>query len=194
MITQYDKTNFKPDSNKEFDYLTPHEIKYTEEKIKIAFASGELVRILYFGGSTPGGDREISPVKIRLDSVDCYDPQDKMVKTFKINKIKITDDPSQPIPLEVSLEFLMREIQSRLSGSFSNYMFTFFNEYIVVYGKKKNSGQFKKTPLLSIGISGKKYELKMYGFKKSFAITCECVGFVDYILLSLAQDQAKEAA
>lgn len=65
------------------------------EQLKQAIGTGELLTIIYNGGSQPGSKRMISPVKISPDEkkvrARCY--TSNAVKEFVIDKIVIVDNP-----------------------------------------------------------------------------------------------------
>jgi hypothetical protein len=68
------------------------------ERLEDAIGTGEIVRIIYHGGSHPGSSREIAPIAIDGTKVRarCYDSN--AVKEFKIDKIELVSaPPTQPI-------------------------------------------------------------------------------------------------
>jgi hypothetical protein len=64
----------------------------TNEKIREAIGTGELINIIYHGGSEPGTARMILPIKIEGDKVraKCY--TSNKVKSFSLEKIEFAGD------------------------------------------------------------------------------------------------------
>ena len=68
----------------------------TEEDIQLAIETGELLRILYHGGSQPGTLREISPKSLKNGKTRAYCYSSGAVKTFMLNKIEIVSNEYAP--------------------------------------------------------------------------------------------------
>jgi hypothetical protein len=66
--------------------------KTVEEGLRVAIGTGELVNIIYHGGSEPGAARMIMPIAIKGEKVraKCY--KTNLVKEFYIDKIVLADD------------------------------------------------------------------------------------------------------
>jgi len=58
-------------------------------RLKEALKSGEIIKIVYYGGSQPGTCREITPLRILDDEVTAKCYQSDSIKTFKIAKIEL---------------------------------------------------------------------------------------------------------
>ena len=59
------------------------------ELIDGAVAAGEVIRVVYHGGSQPGSVREIAPVRVFDDEVDALCVASGERKTFKLDRIEI---------------------------------------------------------------------------------------------------------
>lgn len=70
----------------------------TKEKINEAIASGEIIKIIYHGGSQPGTAREISPIKINGKKVQARCYTSNAVKYFMIEKIELIDIDDHTTP------------------------------------------------------------------------------------------------
>lgn len=57
--------------------------------LRQAAASGEVLRIVYHGGSQPGTVRAISPVTVAATEVQARDLATGIVKTFKLKKVEL---------------------------------------------------------------------------------------------------------
>lgn len=62
------------------------------ERLKVAAKAGEVVRIIYHGGSQPGTVREIYPIRVATLEISARDLATDIVKTFKLAKIELVDD------------------------------------------------------------------------------------------------------
>lgn len=60
--------------------------------LKRAIESGEILKIIYHGGSHPGGVREVAPIKIEDGKVRARCYTSKGVKSFMLNKIQLDGD------------------------------------------------------------------------------------------------------
>lgn len=80
------------------------------EKLQAACETGEVIRIVYHGGSQPGTLREISPILVSESDVHARDLAVGTTKTFKLSKIELADmtagtpeyDPIQPAVVELT--------------------------------------------------------------------------------------------
>jgi hypothetical protein len=83
-----------------------------KDLLKQATTTGEILRVIYDGGSDPGSVREISPIKISGDKVKAQCLNSGTVKTFLISKLRIPEDsplervwsPPPPPPDHSSLD------------------------------------------------------------------------------------------
>jgi hypothetical protein len=64
----------------------------TIEKIRESIGTGELINIIYHGGSEPGTARMILPIKIEDDKVRARCYTSNQVKVFSIEKIELAPD------------------------------------------------------------------------------------------------------
>lgn len=72
--------------------------KETEKRLREAIDTGEVLDIIYQGGSQPGTIREISPISINGDRVQARCFSSHKVKLFNIEKITIVDpDKAQQV-------------------------------------------------------------------------------------------------
>lgn len=62
------------------------------EKLKEAAKNGERVKIIYHGGSQPGAQREIAPIKVTETEIRARCYKSNSVKIFKIKKIELAFD------------------------------------------------------------------------------------------------------
>ena len=64
----------------------------TENRLREAIEDGEVLKIIYHGGSQSGSSRYIAPIKVENGKVRarCYSSKD--VKVFYINKLTIIDE------------------------------------------------------------------------------------------------------
>lgn len=65
-------------------------------RLKEAIGTGELIGVIYHGGSQPGMYREISPVEIEGDKVRAHCHASNAEKMFSIEKIEIPDSALRP--------------------------------------------------------------------------------------------------
>jgi hypothetical protein len=61
-----------------------------------AARTGEVIRIVYHGGSQPGTVREVTPIVVTELEMRAHDFASKMNKVFKLDKIEIPDLTSSP--------------------------------------------------------------------------------------------------
>ena len=64
----------------------------TKEKLQEAIGTGEILTIIYHGGSQPGSTREILPIKLTDNKVRARCYTSNAVKTFVIGKIELCHD------------------------------------------------------------------------------------------------------
>lgn len=63
-----------------------------EERLKEAISSGEVIKVIYEGGSQPGAVREIAPISIGNGKVRARCYTSNAVKSFVIDKIKLVEN------------------------------------------------------------------------------------------------------
>jgi hypothetical protein len=81
--------------------------------------TGEVIRIIYYGGSQPGSVREISPIIVSESEVRALDLATGIMKLFKLSKIEFADgstsnpafDPAAPPARDLS--GTIRQVLSR---------------------------------------------------------------------------------
>lgn len=72
----------------------------TEGRLREAIESGEVLKVIYHGGSQPGSLREISPIRIKNGKVSARCFTSSAVKSFAIGKIVIVEGETQPTAAE----------------------------------------------------------------------------------------------
>jgi hypothetical protein len=81
-----------------------------KDRISDAIQNGEVLRIVYLGGSQPGTAREIGPITVTNEEVLAEELATGRVKAFKLAKVEVLDEQEQvpsydstlPAPLEDS--------------------------------------------------------------------------------------------
>lgn len=126
-------------------------MKNLQKRLEDAIGTGELVNIIYHGGSEPGTARMILPIKIEGDKVRARCYISNKVKAFTIEKIEFASDDisdytgtrQEPDSLEQAISPYLDELKA--AGwdieitSDSAGLFTFFK-----------NGKRRKTPDLGI--------------------------------------------
>jgi len=127
------------------------------EKLKDAIATGEIIKIVYNGGSQPGACREIAPITITGDKVRARCYASGAVKVFSIPKIElITSNEKTPTwqpgkqneIIYNSLNELYNQTRAQLESA--GWHVAFENDRLSLHDHFKN-GKVKKTPVISIG-------------------------------------------
>jgi hypothetical protein len=67
-----------------------------EERLLEAIESGEVLRVIYHGGSQPGSVREIAPINIKNGKLSARCFTSNAVKSFMLDKIVIVENEAQP--------------------------------------------------------------------------------------------------
>lgn len=117
--------------------------------LSAAIKSGEVLSLIYHGGSNPGGQREIAPVSVKAGKMRgrCY--ISNAVKTFDLKKIEIEGvyyaEAIEPASEVITLDKLKQFAQEKGLHFSEEGGWT-------VHGLFKN-GKIKKTPLAGIYIS-----------------------------------------
>jgi hypothetical protein len=68
----------------------------TEARLREAIESGEVLKVVYLGGSQPGSLREISPISIKDSKVSARCFTSNAIKTFALDKIVILEGEAPP--------------------------------------------------------------------------------------------------
>lgn len=138
----------------------------TVKKISEAIGTGELITIIYHGGSQPGTVREIFPLQINDNMVQARCYSSNKVKTFDINKIEISPnqltesatwdvDAKHPYAFE-SIKHAYEGLKNDLENLGWNVQFTEngMGDHAVlsIHDFFKN-GKVRKTPKVAIGYS-----------------------------------------
>ncbi len=122
-----------------------------------AARTGEVIRIIYHGGSQPGSQREISPITVTSTETRARDISTGIVKEFILSKIELVDadshapnyDPTLPPQVE---EF--KTIEEALSGRVSElehlgWHVDLSSDSISLFNVFKN-GKLKKIPDITL--------------------------------------------
>lgn len=64
----------------------------TEKALQNAIATGEILDVIYLGGSNPGTSRRISPISISNGKVKARCIKSNTVKSFSVSKILLSDE------------------------------------------------------------------------------------------------------
>lgn len=91
------------------------------ESLTLSATAGEILTIVYHGGSQPGTKRQIVPIEIRRDALSAMDLSTNKRKQFSINKIEIIshDDTGKAAYVPVrkpripKIDSLERDLKSR---------------------------------------------------------------------------------
>lgn len=67
----------------------------TEERVRQAIATGEILRVIYNAGSQPGSLREISPISVKDGKVTARCFASNAVKSFVLTKMVVVEDDAQ---------------------------------------------------------------------------------------------------
>ncbi len=68
----------------------------TEKRLQEAIKAGEVLKVIYQGGSQPGTLREIAPISIKDGKVSARCFSSNAIKSFVLEKIVIVDGKRQP--------------------------------------------------------------------------------------------------
>jgi len=72
----------------------------TEDRLRQAIQSGEVVKVIYHGGSQPGSLREIAPISIKNGKVSARCYTSNAVKSFALEKIVVVEGETRPSAAE----------------------------------------------------------------------------------------------
>lgn len=67
----------------------------TEDRLRQAIESGEVLKVIYHGGSQPGSLREIAPISIKNGKVSARCYTSNAVKSFALEKIVVVEGETQ---------------------------------------------------------------------------------------------------
>lgn len=96
----------------------------TKERLKEAIDTGEILTIIYHGGSQPGTTRQISPMSFSRDRVRARCLISNKPKYFTLDKIDLVDDPAaeptyekdkkfaEPASIQIALEPYLETIRA----------------------------------------------------------------------------------
>ena len=125
-----------------------------EDKLMEAMETGEILTIVYQGGSHPGAPRQIQPRSIFDDKIRALDVQSGRNKQYLIQKIRIVDGDA-PIPdytptiyeknpsVEELIEYHVAEAEKL------GWTVTVTGNNVELFARFKN-GNLRKTPSVSI--------------------------------------------
>lgn len=68
----------------------------TEDRLRQAIESGEVLKVIYHGGSQPGSLRKITPISIKNGKVSARCYTSNAVKSFALEKIVVVEGEAQP--------------------------------------------------------------------------------------------------
>lgn len=127
-----------------------------KDQLKEAIKTGEILKIRYFGGSTPGSERAISPVSIIDDKVRARCIETGAVKTFSISKMELAIF-GEPSKLSLKQSFSppelpnISEITDYISESLEalGWIVQSTDTSLTLHTAFKN-GKVKKTPVASL--------------------------------------------
>jgi len=131
----------------------------TKTQLQEAIETGEILTVIYHGGSQPGKSRQISPMKIKDNIVTAKALPDTRPKSFLISKIEIADSVSTKITYSQENAQQFTKEPSSLYEGVKEYIHIFENlgwhikvsdEEIGLYRLYKNGNQ-RKTPDVLIG-------------------------------------------
>lgn len=92
-----------------------------KERIETAILNGEILEIKYFGGSTPGRQRSIAPVKIEGNKLKARCLVTNIVKTFSLDKISFSDGGEVYEASKNAVEQLNRQSFENIEDLYINY-------------------------------------------------------------------------
>lgn len=134
------------------------EIEQIKQTMLDAIATGEIITIIYHGGSEPGSVRMISPIKVKEKIVWARCLTSKKVKSFSLNKIELSaaaeltftglhprpesdNEPPDPVSLKLGIDPFIDELTSL------GWLIQLGDDEIDLFSRFKN-GKPKKYPSL----------------------------------------------
>ena len=131
----------------------------TEEIIRLATETGEIIEVAYHGGSKPGSMRRLAPISLdgKLVRARCFDSG--RVKTFSIDKIEILKNNSQKpsktwkeVDEPYSQYKTLDEFYTAEQASFEEmgWVIKMQEEYGILLLRKFKNGKPRKTPDVDI--------------------------------------------
>lgn len=145
------------------------------ERLKQAIHTGEVLSIIYHGGSQPGALRQIAPIEIDDDKVRARCYMSKAIKTFSLNKIEFRElanlTPNDaastwkpitkpPLPLFDTIAEVIAHYREDLEAKGWHVVHEIGEdgEYLNLFGRLKN-GNMRKRPSVSLGYETIGYDL-----------------------------------
>lgn len=130
-----------------------------KEKLEKSIQSGEILEIIYYGGSYPGKLRKVQPIKIDGNKLIAKCLSSNEVKTFSISKIAVQENGLTLGANSSALEFkslfnfedlitFLTEFRNELENM-GWFITSENNSYLALHSFFKN-GKPKKTPDISI--------------------------------------------
>ena len=124
------------------------------EQLQAAIQTGEVLTIVYNGGSQPGTTRQISPIKIEGAKVRARCFSSNAVKVFRLEKIEITERPTSNgyvDPIELPKFEDLDQVAEYYTEHFEKQGWTVesYPDAFLLFDHFKN-GKPRKTPALSL--------------------------------------------
>ena len=120
--------------------------------LKQSIKSGEIIRIVYLGGSTPGREREIYPLAMDEHSVKARIFPDEAVKLFTIDKIRLPGEVYEISASPQQLHFAsMQELEAKQRSELERlgWVVQWEGKTLSLHRTFKN-GKLIKTPEVSL--------------------------------------------
>lgn len=93
------------------------------DELNKAIESGTPLRVRYFGGSSPGSERELQPLSVKDGKVRAVCALSGSTKTFDVEKMELVVDGvasarAEPVPVPVSVYATVDEFAASYNASF----------------------------------------------------------------------------
>jgi hypothetical protein len=155
--------------------MTASDISEVRARLKLAIETGEVIGILYHGGSQPGAYRQITPIQVGDNQVQAHCYMSNTVKIFALDKIELRDaasptdsdlssiwdsDAKAPIPVFTSVAEIAAHYRSYLEAEGWHVEHHHYDEgeSLCLYGRLKN-GKLRKYPTVSLTYEATTYDL-----------------------------------
>jgi hypothetical protein len=155
--------------------MAESDVAEVRARLKQALETGEVIGILYHGGSQPGAYRQITPIQVGDNQVRARCYMSNAVKMFALDKIELRDAASPTtsdlssiwsphakaaIPALSSVTEVAAHYRSSLEaqGWHIEYECNDEGEYLCLYAHLKN-GRLRKHPTVSLGYETMGYDL-----------------------------------
>jgi hypothetical protein len=92
----------------------------TEDRLRQAIESGEVLKVIYHGGSQPGSLREIAPISIKNGKVSARCYTSNAVKSFTVEKIIVVEGGTKLSAAEYQPGLVKPEQYPSVSGLLEN--------------------------------------------------------------------------